>query len=94
MNIEQAAQRVVARLARFNRVETGCGLPKLEAADLTWPARIHELHMRVGTLGAARHDMRPTMGDLEAVGACVLATMLAVANAEEIDAAAGEERAA
>ena len=90
MTAHQAAQRALARLAKLNRVESGCGLPRLEDADMSWPERVHELHMRVGTLGAARHDMRPAISDLEALGAWVLASMVAVDAAEHADVTSGD----
>lgn len=94
MTGHDAADRIIARLEKFNRIEAGCGLPTLESADHTWMERVHELHMRVGALGAARHDMRPSMSDLESLGAWVVATMIAVDEAERVDVASGDMEAA
>lgn len=91
MNPHTAARDLAECLQFFNDEHRTMGLPPLEHADKTWTERQHELDVRVNQLAAEIHQhRRPSMAMLDALGAHVLATKLALAQAEEFDIASGD----
>ena len=92
MIITDALDRIGCTTDNLNAREVRTGLPALHEADVSWPAFGRELQARLGMVALQTcRDGRPSMEALEALGAWVVLSMLALDTAEVIGITVGTE---